>query len=102
MLQNAYLLAKIGAHTAENEQHFAEILPKTGKLSEDGVDFTSPGPHRRRHGRGSAGAAGVDRLRAGAHPRPNAAFLRQTPAFFIAARATSATEDASFPPNLLT
>ena len=46
MLQNAYLLAKIGAHTAENEQHVAEILPKTGKLSEDGVDFTSPGPHR--------------------------------------------------------
>ena len=30
MLQNAYLPAKIGADTAENEQHFAEILPKTG------------------------------------------------------------------------
>ena len=30
MLSNAYLLAKIGADTAENEQHFAEILPKTG------------------------------------------------------------------------
>ena len=27
MLQNAYLLSKIGADTAENEQHFAEILP---------------------------------------------------------------------------
>ena len=27
MLQNAYSLAKIGADTAENEQHFAEILP---------------------------------------------------------------------------
>ena len=27
MLQNAYLLAKIGADTAENEQPFAEILP---------------------------------------------------------------------------
>ena len=26
MLQNAYFLAKIGADTAENEQHFAEIL----------------------------------------------------------------------------
>ena len=25
MLQNAYLLAKIGADTAENEQHFAEM-----------------------------------------------------------------------------
>ena len=27
MLQNAYLLAKIGADTAENELNFAEILP---------------------------------------------------------------------------
>ena len=26
-LQNAYFLAKIGADTAENEQHFSEILP---------------------------------------------------------------------------
>ena len=30
MLQNAYFLAKIGADTAENEQHFAEILPIWG------------------------------------------------------------------------
>ena len=28
MLQNAYFVAKIGADTAENEQHFAEILQK--------------------------------------------------------------------------
>ena len=28
MLKNADFLAKIGADTAENEQHFAEILPK--------------------------------------------------------------------------
>ena len=27
MLQNAYFLAKIGADTAGNEQHFGEILP---------------------------------------------------------------------------
>ena len=27
MLKNAYFLAKIGADTAENEQHFAKILP---------------------------------------------------------------------------
>ena len=27
MLQNSFCLAKIGADTAENEQHFAEILP---------------------------------------------------------------------------
>ena len=33
MLQNAYLLAKIGADTAENEQHFAEILPSAAGLA---------------------------------------------------------------------
>ena len=30
MLKNAYLIAKIGADTAENEQNFAEILIKSG------------------------------------------------------------------------
>ena len=30
MLENAYLLAKIGADTAESERNFAEILPKIG------------------------------------------------------------------------
>ena len=30
MLQHAYLLAKIGADTAENEQHSAEICQKIG------------------------------------------------------------------------
>ena len=30
MLQIAYVLAKIGADTAENERNFAENLPKTG------------------------------------------------------------------------
>ena len=34
MLQNAYLLANIGADTAENEQHFAEILPKFQHFAE--------------------------------------------------------------------
>ena len=43
MLQNAYFLAKIGADTAENEQHFAEILPKTGNYP--------TGPPGRRSGR---------------------------------------------------
>ena len=33
MLQNAYLVAKTGADTAENEQHFADILPKTGNYA---------------------------------------------------------------------
>ena len=34
MLQNAYLVAKIGADTAENEQHFAEILPIGRRVAE--------------------------------------------------------------------
>ena len=33
MLSNAYFLAKIGADTAENEQHFAEILPTDGAVA---------------------------------------------------------------------
>ena len=41
MLQNAYFLAKIGADTAENEQHFAEILPRTGNYPTG-----PPGPQR--------------------------------------------------------
>ena len=40
MLQNAYFLAKIGADTAENEQHFAENLPKIGNYP------TGPEAHR--------------------------------------------------------
>ena len=34
MLKSAYLLAKIGADTAENEQTFAEIAPDCGRESE--------------------------------------------------------------------
>ena len=34
MLQNAYLIAKIGADTAENEHHFAEILPIGRRVAE--------------------------------------------------------------------
>ena len=40
MLQNAYLLATIGADTAENEQHFAEMLP-IGRRADRRPD---PGP----------------------------------------------------------
>ena len=35
MLNNAYLLAKIGADTAENERNVAEILPKIGNYPTD-------------------------------------------------------------------
>ena len=54
MLTNAYLLAKIGADTAENERHFAEILPigrgaagQNGPRGADGVPGArgaGPGP----------------------------------------------------------
>ena len=44
MLQNAYFLAKIGADTAENEQHFAEILPKIGNYPTGPLPYGSPGP----------------------------------------------------------
>ena len=40
MLQNAYLLAKVGANTAENERNFAEILSKIGNYP------TGPADHR--------------------------------------------------------
>ena len=53
MLQNAYFLAKIGADTAENEQHFAEILPigrrvadrcRAARLVPDRGDHPGGGP----------------------------------------------------------
>ena len=57
MLQNAYFLAKIGADTAENEQHFAEILPigrRVGRRASDASearvlhhDEGDEGDHRR-------------------------------------------------------
>ena len=53
MLQNAYFLAKIGADTAENEQHVAEILPKTGNYP--------TGPSRARRGIRPGGTAQVFR-----------------------------------------
>ena len=56
MLQNAYFLAKIGADTAENEQHFAENLPKIGNYP--------TGPGARKLGglaRGRAVAGPLDR-----------------------------------------
>ena len=50
MLQNAYFLAKFGADTAENEQHFAENLPKIGNYP--------TGPQIDDHKVGAAAAAG--------------------------------------------
>ena len=55
MLQNAYFLAKIGADTAENEQHFAEILP-TDALAVPAAPRVRP---QHLHGAGHAGAGGA-------------------------------------------
>ena len=75
MLQNAYFLAKIGADTAENEQHFAEILPKIGNYP-TGPLRAGRGAHRGLRGRrglplGRLGAAGpnggADRLGRGTY-----------------------------------
>ena len=38
MLKNAYFLAKIGADTTENEQHFAEILPIGRRVAAGAAD----------------------------------------------------------------
>ena len=43
MLQNAYFLAKIGADTAENEQHLAEILPIGRRVADRCAVLELPG-----------------------------------------------------------
>ena len=53
MLQNAYLLAKIGADTAENERNFAQNLPKTS-----GAAGRRPGRRGRAALRSDAAAPG--------------------------------------------
>ena len=66
MLQNAYFLAKIGADTAENEQHFAEILPTDALWRQRGALREVPGPPRPRGERALRGrGAGAHRVRRG-------------------------------------
>ena len=48
MLQNAYFLAKIGADTTENEQHFAEFLPKFRRMEVRPHRTSAPALRRRR------------------------------------------------------
>ena len=43
---NAYLLAKIGADTAENERNFAENLPKIGRVPLDRCAVSPRNPQR--------------------------------------------------------
>ena len=45
MLTNAYLVANIGADTAENEQQIAEILPRDGRSPRDGAVVAAFLPH---------------------------------------------------------
>ena len=64
MLKNAYLLAKIGADTAENEQHFAEILPIGRRVAERCPGARTArrverGAARSRRGPPAGGARGV-------------------------------------------
>ena len=56
MLQNAYFLAKIGADTAENEQHFAEFLPKTGLSLHQKEALSARLKHRAEYGAGTGSA----------------------------------------------
>ena len=66
MLQNAYSLAKFGFDTAENEQHFAEILPIGGlealraeRLERVVADGDPRGGRAEQAQRGRAGGAPV-------------------------------------------
>ena len=51
MLKNAYLLAKIGADTAENERNFAENLPEVGNYVAHRCQSGRRGVRRRYGGR---------------------------------------------------
>ena len=66
MLQNAYFLAKIGADTAENEQHVAEILSRSERS-----DPSRRGPRRRASSRrrSPAGCSGYSGPLAGGGSR---------------------------------
>ena len=61
MLQKAYLLAKIGADTAENERNFANIWPKIGNYPMGRLEGPAR-PSARAGGRSSASAADSDAL----------------------------------------
>ncbi len=64
MLSNAYFLANIGADLAENEQHFAEILP-IGRRVADRLRPAAPRPACSRSADAAVGAARRRRRRLG-------------------------------------
>ena len=59
MLQNAYFVAKIGADTAENEQHFAENLPKINNYPTGPPSRGRPRGRPRARGRAPPGTSGI-------------------------------------------
>ena len=71
MLQNAYLLAKIGADTAENERKFSENLPNIGNYP--------TGPLLYGPGRGRLGGLGGVGRRNGRRYGLSAAVVRNRP-----------------------
>ena len=68
MLQNAYLLAKIGADTAENERNFAEFLPKIGNSPKGSCPARRP-PAGRARPAPPRGGSPLNRARGGCFPR---------------------------------
>ena len=69
MLQNAYLLAKIGADTAENNRNLAESLPKIGNYPSRS---TTRAPRFKRAQRRRGGRA-HEKPERGGHPPVEAA-----------------------------
>ena len=73
MLQNAYLLAKIGADTAENERNCVEILPKignypTGPLPYEDAAYRAHEAHAATLGARAPGATDEEQEEDGAVP----------------------------------
>ena len=67
MLKNAYLVAKIGADTAENEQHVAEILPIGRRVADRcGASAAQPGGRQLRPAGGTAASPAAAAARPGA------------------------------------
>ena len=68
MLKNAYLRTKIGADTAENEQHFAKILPIVPRPGAQ--DRAGDGPQYEGAARGGARRPEAQHPSAGGHRGP--------------------------------
>ena len=90
MLQNAYSLAKIGADTAENEQHFAEILRAELVLVLEGTASCAQGDN-----------GGVSELSTGDYYGEDAMLFGTSEALRIAAKMTQTSCPSSRNDDLL-